>query len=493
MDCTKLQQALADLAHLLPLQQDWFTRLLFQLSFNDIETIQTLGATGSGKSTLALALAELLSEQFNVALLTAVPEKQAITAIQQQWFGHQVDATDFTAQINQYTADQELCLIIDDGQDYSAAFMQLLTSLSVRCFIFATKPVVPAALTLTINQAGPEDAQQLLAAEELSSEQLAQRLARAQGNLHYLLQDITAEKSPKLKVDRVQENKPRLIVMFSIAIVAILIAGLVIGFQQFYATHQPKITKQNGIENVAELALVPEHSVIATTSGLPSSTDNVDTEISKAYQPQDTTEPSKPLDTIELAELNNTINTAALIEDNVSDQVATKSVKAVSKKMLVTDNDTAVSSTIDASKSQSQSSALEPATAAVVDANQQLDVSLAAEVTETTEAGCHEPQLIAASNTASALQLAVLSNPAAFKRFYSRYPKLDMLCYQRSWQGKSQVVVLLGPFTDPKQALAARKNLPTKLAESGSFVKSIKAVQAEITAFNVSQQLSTVD
>ena len=39
----------------------------------------------------------------------------------------------------------------------------------------------------------------------------------------------------------------------------------------------------------------------------------------------------------------------------------------------------------------------------------------------------------------------------------------------------------------------AKKALPAKLTKSGSFFKSLKAIKAEIDAFTVSQQLSTVD
>ena len=69
MDITDLQARLAQLDHLLPSQREWLDRLLFQLAFNDNQQINILGASGSGKSTLALAIAELLSGQYNIALL----------------------------------------------------------------------------------------------------------------------------------------------------------------------------------------------------------------------------------------------------------------------------------------------------------------------------------------------------------------------------------------------------------------------------------------
>ena len=69
METSILQQKVAQQRHLLPSQQELLNRLLFQLAFNNFQNIGLVGAEGSGKSTLALAIAELFSEQANVALL----------------------------------------------------------------------------------------------------------------------------------------------------------------------------------------------------------------------------------------------------------------------------------------------------------------------------------------------------------------------------------------------------------------------------------------
>ena len=79
MDITDLQTRLAQLDHLLPSQREWLERLLFQLAFNDHQLISILGSAGSGKSTLALAIAELLSDQYNIALLDTSVSKTAAT------------------------------------------------------------------------------------------------------------------------------------------------------------------------------------------------------------------------------------------------------------------------------------------------------------------------------------------------------------------------------------------------------------------------------
>ena len=92
MDITDLQTRLAQLDHLLPSQREWLERLLFQLAFNDHQLISILGSAGSGKSTLALAIAELLSDQYNIALLdTSVSKTAATQQLMQQWFGQPGD------------------------------------------------------------------------------------------------------------------------------------------------------------------------------------------------------------------------------------------------------------------------------------------------------------------------------------------------------------------------------------------------------------------
>ena len=50
MDITELQARLAHMTQLLPSQREWLERLLFQLAFNQHNTVGVIGAAGSGKS-----------------------------------------------------------------------------------------------------------------------------------------------------------------------------------------------------------------------------------------------------------------------------------------------------------------------------------------------------------------------------------------------------------------------------------------------------------
>ena len=115
-----LHQKLATQQGLLPSQRQWLERLVFQLEFNPYQLIYLVGGPGSGKSTLALAVAELLSDEFNLALLTVEPELSAGKIRQhllEQWFGHGM-VTDKTllSLIGERESRQPLALILDQSE-----------------------------------------------------------------------------------------------------------------------------------------------------------------------------------------------------------------------------------------------------------------------------------------------------------------------------------------------------------------------------------------
>ena len=87
---SNLQQKLQKIQGLLPSQRSWLERLLFQLEFNPYQLIHMVGPAGSGKTTLTLAIADLLSNEFNLALIKAEPELSAAQVRQhvlEHWFG----------------------------------------------------------------------------------------------------------------------------------------------------------------------------------------------------------------------------------------------------------------------------------------------------------------------------------------------------------------------------------------------------------------------
>ena len=100
-----------------------------------------------------------------------------------------------------------------------------------------------------------------------------------------------------------------------------------------------------------------------------------------------------------------------------------------------------------------------------------------------------EQQLLDMPKQQLAIQLAVLSSEAALRRFNRTYPQLASLSYQRNWQGKMQLVVVLAPFADSQAAKAAIKQLPDALRSAGPFVKTLQAVQVEIRARQHSQHV----
>ena len=119
-----LQQRLTQYPGLLGSQRQLLQRLLLQLEFNQPDRLQLVGASGSGKSTLILTLADLCSEQFNVALVqadAALAPVDLLKVLQQQWLGSAVmprTLPDFLAQLSK--AEQYL-LLVDDADHLNEA------------------------------------------------------------------------------------------------------------------------------------------------------------------------------------------------------------------------------------------------------------------------------------------------------------------------------------------------------------------------------------
>lgn len=430
MDTTELQTKLTALSHLTPSQHEWLERLLFQLAFNDSKQIHATGAVGAGKSTLAMAVAELFSGQYNVAMLNPpLDEAKAQQQLMQQWFGAvwQADSP-LAAQVNAQASTLPLLLIIDDAEHVSAAFLQQLEALPCVLFCFSMQKVADNGLVLTLGQLTTADAEYLLQHENLNSIELAARLASADGNLHLLLQN--ADNGSAAEVSEQPQTGFRLstIQLASAAAVLLLIAVLA-----FVLWPQPE-------KKVVRIPVVPAAVIPA----------------------------------FETAE-------ALSAEPIVSEEpVAEADMTETAPQPMPTVQDEIVVAEID------------DATPATTDDNQATVVVEAVEVETTPQPAVDylfdEVQLLAADKQQVALQLAVLSSDAALQRFKSAYPQLMTLTYQRSWQGKMQLVLLLAPFTNAAAAKAERDQLPEALRATGPFVKTMQAVQAEIKAQQRNQQ-----
>ncbi|MGI5308461.1 SPOR domain-containing protein [Rheinheimera sp. WS51] len=466
MDWVNLQQQLVKLPHLSPIQREWFSRVCFQLSFNQIDTIQTLGSASTGKSTLALALAELLSEQANVALLNATAEQQVVSSIEQQWFGRQTANVDLQQQVNLYAGHEKLCLIIDDAQSYSLELIAELTALNVLCFIFTTQSLISSALTLTLKDAETADAAQLSEKYNITAEQLESRFKQANIGLDGSLNRAVKPLSPQSEKPVIATKKLTRSVFIILSVVAILILAVVFNYNYSASKPREKVAQQS--EPAKPLFALPKKAASSDTTLATIGSVDPETNSAEAATEQDKLiVPGTDLNTQSETKVINP-ETAELTKTNTG-TAKTHSSSDITPELPVTPVSTKASAA-----SQSTSTSLSDGKVA-------------------SSAICDSEQLQQALDGDIAIQLAVLSNVAAFEAFQSQYPSVAMQCYQRSWQGNLQIVVLLGPYAEKSEALMAKKALPAKLTKSGSFFKSLKAIKAEIDAFTVSQQLSTVD
>ena len=444
MDTSALQAGLSQLQHLLPSQREWLERLLFQLAFNDVKRIDVVAADGSGKSTLALALAELFSSQHNVALLSArIAPEQAAAELMQQWFASPLrDDVSLAEQVANATDTAPLLLVIDDAARYPVELLQQLAALPCILCCFSDQSLAEAGLTLTLNRVTAADAAQLLQHEALNSIELAERLARANNNLHLLL-------LPPRQVagdDKTKASVPLLPVISGLLAAVLLV--LVYNFWPVaQQTAQPPAAERPTA--VAEEAVATE-AVAATDS-----------------------------------DAGGVAKQAALA---LAEQAQRSSEAPVSNTNLDGDNRIVDSGTELPAESGKVADSNLPTTPVIAqpDAAEIAQSSVDAEPADSDKPLYDEASLLQMEKSATAVQLAVLSSDAALQRFKNTYPDVVVLSYQRSWQGKMQLVLLLAPFDSVAAAKTAMAQLPAALRATGPFVKSMPAVQAEIRARQLS-------
>lgn len=449
MDITNLQRRLPELSHLLPSQQEWMERLLLQLAFNDNKHIYIVGADGSGKSTLAMNIAELFSEQHNIALLNStVEESQVHAQLMQQWFNLPADPnSSLVEQVLASYQRQPLLVIIDDAERYSAELLQQISELPCLQFCFSADTLDNAALTLTINRITSADAQQLLSHEALNSIELAERLANANGNMHLLLLPVRQSYNERAVVDSTTAvaNKTPLYITIAAVLLVILL--------YLFWPKAEKPVQEIRYPVASKFDAKPEPEV---PTALP--TVNTEAELSQDEQQQLGLDVSEPMQT-ELAEATKTTTSSIAEEKPVID--AKLDVDASVK------------------------SAVAPVQAVDVPV---VDTPLVTKASSEAIYVYDDALLLKMPKNQLAVQLAVLSSAAALQRFKKAYPQLTTLSYQRNWQGKMQLVILLAPFTDTASAKAQLKQLPEALRATGPFVKTLKSVQTEIEARQNSAQ-----
>lgn len=444
-----LQQQLAASNYLLPSQRDLLSRLLFQLAFNDFSKLAIFGGSGSGKSTLALALAELFSEcqemTVNVALLQApMSTEQLVAQLAKQWFAApHLSATELVARLAADAEDTEWVLIVDDPERLTEAQTDWLLQLTVRLFVFAGEAQSEMQLNLAIPILTLADSEQLLQTEALDTLSLAERFAHSQGSLHKLLakQSHISKDSKKI----VKDKKP----LFAAAIGGFLVVLVAIAL---WLNHDAASTLKEPETRI--IAVEKPRNVVAlpATPGL--------SESETAIAPEQ-----------EVALLVTTPEPSAVVEEQ--NEKDTLVEEALAAEEVVPP----VLAEVKLDESQSTEQGAKP------ELSIDKQASKVAEQIALPIAVHDHLALLAAPVKSQVVQLAVVSGENALRRFKQSYPQLQVLIYQRSWQGKEQWIIVSGPFTSNAAAKQHIQQLPSSLSTSGPFIKSVGAVQQEILAW----------
>lgn len=268
-----LQLKLKTLQGLLPSQRQWMERLTFQLEFNPYQLVHIVGGAGSGKSTLCLSIAELLSDDFNLALLKVEPDLPAFRIRQhllESWFGFCPDGNKPLMQlIGERQSNLPLALVLDQAENVPAELWAELSQ--VPCLVVAAslQPDPHAELNLPIAAITLEDAEQLLQDNAFSTLTIADRLDQAEGNLHLLL-----DPSSKPKVKHSHAATPSKPASIWPPLVTFALGMLVIGaVVVFWFWTERDLRQQPG---VGQLTYLPQEEEVVAPAITPSKADNAE-------------------------------------------------------------------------------------------------------------------------------------------------------------------------------------------------------------------------
>ncbi|TXH97689.1 MAG: hypothetical protein E6Q75_03980 [Rheinheimera sp.] len=531
-----LHQKLATLQGLLPSQRQWLERLVFQLEFNPYQLIYLVGGPGSGKSTLTLAIADLLSDEFNLALLTVEPELSAGKIRQhllEQWFGHGI-VTDkpLLSLIGDRESRQPLALILDQA-DYLP--QELWAELAdVPCLVIAASEQADAhaELNLPLAPVTMEDAELLLADSAFSTLTIAERLAQAQGNLHVLLNPQLAAKAARPSQTTVQTASvagPLWVFTIGMAIIVGVVVfwfwterqlqqGPEIGTLTYLPEEQEVATV---VANVKEAPPPPpaEKAVVEQLVNQLEKAERGTAEVKGLEKPVDFTEQNVSTAAVTEPTTPTVAEPAVQAETPVNSGVETEAEPAQTSSAAEPTNttDAVPGATPAQSQTESEDLAAEisadsttPATVLPAEANVEAEMAaetvvaaapkpavsepvedLAAEasqelrgVTPTTSKPTggyrySESELLSLSGAQFALQLVVFSNDSALQSFRQTYGNLQTYTYERNKDGKRQLVVVMAPFTDAAAAKKQATQLPAPLQQG--FAKPLSDIHSEIS------------
>lgn len=445
MELAELQNKIPQLSNLLPSQREWLERLLFQMTFNKPATVNVVGAVSSGKSTMALAVAELFSDHYNVALLDASKTDLPQT-LMQQWFGTAVmTEISLRSQIEQANPSSPLLLIVDNAEHLSAELREQLAGVATVQLEFSVEQLTGSDLVLVLNRLTNTDAAQLLKGQDVNDLDIAQRLADADGDISQLLKN-----NPVSTANTPITRSPAVNSYISLGAGAGLIL-LAVLFWYFSSASENSESR-----NVA-VAPLESTEIVSETASATVATQDIEQVPAAA-----------------LAEMSVEELPAADMQQPI--QGATSTVEDKDEQATI-DEEPLQSVAVDAVQ---QETLTEPAPSqedvisdALPASEVNADIKLAGYQYD-------EPELLNYDKSHFALQLAVLSSDEAYQRFKKTYPTVSVVTYQRNWQGKRQLVLLQADYPDKVSARNMISKLPDALRATGPFIKSMQSVQTEI-------------
>lgn len=259
-----IAQKIASMKGLLPSQRQWLERFAFQIEFNRPQLIEIIGGPGSGKSTLCLSIAELLSTQYNIALLT-VEAHLTIPAIRQHllehWFGFAGDGrSSLTQTVAERRSSQPLALVLDHAEQLPPELWPELRNLPCLIIAAVEQGDAGADVQLRLPQLSLDDAEQLLQGSGFSTLSVAERLEQAQSNIHLLLnpQQRQSAAAPSFKTYSILT--PVVVFMLGFAVIA-----SVVGF--WWWSEQQRLAHPNA----QTLTYLPEpEPTLVKTPAMPS-------------------------------------------------------------------------------------------------------------------------------------------------------------------------------------------------------------------------------
>ncbi len=535
-----LHQKLATLQGLLPSQRQWLERLVFQLEFNPYQLIYLVGGPGSGKSTLNLAIADLLSDEFNLALLTVEPELSAGKIRQhllEQWFGHgTVTDKPLLSLIGDRESRQPLALILDQADYLPQELWAELADVPCLVIAAAEQADAHAELNLPLAPVTMEDAEMLLADSAFSTLTIAERLAQAQGNLHVLLNPQLAAKATRPSHTKVQTASiagPLWVFTVGMAVIVGVVVfwfwterqlqqGPAIGTLTYLPEEQEVATVVANVKEAppppaAEKAVVEQlvnqlekaergtaevkglekpvdfteqnvSSTPVTEPETPTATPVAESTVQAENPPEPAAEPLQQVsssnseqqtEAVVQVPAEKPVTTEAEPDDLAAEISADRTAPATTTVLPAEANVEAEMAAETAVAAAPKPAVSEPAEDLAAEASQELQSVTATSSKPTGGYRYAESELLSLSGAQYALQLVVFSNDTALQSFRQTYANLQTYTYERSKDGKRQLVVVMAPFADAAAAKKHAAQLPAPLQQG--FAKPLSDIHSEIS------------